>query len=140
MAFFQKVRFVFQISQSPNLPKRLFQKLSWTWNLNKLFTDMGGKFKFQAQDSFLEYFFERLGDLKKESHFLKKGTFTQGRASGSFWSTSLLYICSVRFFLQLAPHRTKVQNIFIRKQISLNIHTIRNGHFNQRLFWGLFDL
>ena len=47
-------------------------------------TDMGGKFKFQAQDSFLEYFFERLGDLKKESHFLKKGTFTQGRASGSF--------------------------------------------------------
>ena len=29
---------------------------------------MGGNFKFQAQDSF----FRRLGDLKNESHFLKK--------------------------------------------------------------------
>ena len=28
VAFFQKKRFVFQISQSPNLPKKLFQKLS----------------------------------------------------------------------------------------------------------------
>ena len=33
---------------------------------------MGGNFKFQVQDSFLEYFFLRFGDLKKESHFLKK--------------------------------------------------------------------
>ena len=40
--------------KSPNLPKKLFQKLSWAWNLNKLLTDMGGNFKFQAQDSFLE--------------------------------------------------------------------------------------
>ena len=29
------------------------------------FTEIGGKFKFQAQDSFLEYFFLRFGDLKK---------------------------------------------------------------------------
>ena len=35
---------------------------------------MGGNFKFQAQDSFLEYVFWG-GDLKNESHFLKKGTF-----------------------------------------------------------------
>ena len=47
--FFQKVRFVFQISQ-----KNYSKKLSWAWNLNKLFTDMDGNFKFQAQDSFLE--------------------------------------------------------------------------------------
>ena len=34
------------------------------------------KFKFQAQDSLLEYFFFlRFGDLKNESHFLKKTTF-----------------------------------------------------------------
>ena len=52
VAFFQKVRFVFQISQSPK--KIISKKLSWAWNLNKLFTDMGGNFKFQAQDSFLE--------------------------------------------------------------------------------------
>ena len=34
-------------------------------------------FKFQAQDSF----FGRLGDLKNESHFLKKGTFSPFRFS-----------------------------------------------------------
>ena len=49
VAFFQKVRFVCQIS-----PKNYSKKLSWAWNLNKLFTDMGGNFKFQDQDSFLE--------------------------------------------------------------------------------------
>ena len=32
---------------------------------------MGGNFKFRAQDSI----FGRLGDLKNESHFLKKATF-----------------------------------------------------------------
>ena len=37
---------------------------------------MAGNFKFQAQDSFLNNFFGRLGDLKNQSHFLKKGTFT----------------------------------------------------------------
>ena len=36
------------------------------------FSVLGGKFQFQAQDSFLEYFFWRIGDLKNESHFLKK--------------------------------------------------------------------
>ena len=45
--FFQKV-------QSPNLQKNIFQK-----------TILNLKFKFQAQDSFLEYFFWRFGDLKK---------------------------------------------------------------------------
>ena len=48
------------------------EKLSWAWNLNLLFTVFGGKFKFQAQDSFSEYFFWRFGDLKNASHFLKK--------------------------------------------------------------------
>ena len=33
---------------------------------------MGGNFKFQVQDSFWNNFFGRLGDLKNESHFLKK--------------------------------------------------------------------
>ena len=33
---------------------------------------MGGNFKFQVQDSDLEYLFLRFGDLKKESHFVKK--------------------------------------------------------------------
>ena len=58
MAFFQKVQFVFQISK---YPKKIIPK-----------TILNLKFKFQAHDSFLEYFF---GDLKKESHFLKKATF-----------------------------------------------------------------
>ena len=38
---------------------------------------MGGNFKFQVQDSFWNIFFRRLGDLKDESHFLKKTTFTK---------------------------------------------------------------
>ena len=52
VAFFQKVRSIFQISQSPQkiIPKN-----------EKLFTDMDRNIKFQAQDSFLEYF---LGDLE----------------------------------------------------------------------------
>ena len=40
--------------------------------MNLLSTVIGGEFKFQVQDSDLEYFF---GDLKNTSHFLKKGTF-----------------------------------------------------------------
>ena len=51
VAFFQKLTFVFQISQNYS------RKLSWPWNLSKLFTDMGGNFHFQAQNSFLDYFF-----------------------------------------------------------------------------------
>ena len=46
VAFFQKVRFVFQISK-----KNYSKSLSWAWNLNKLFTVMGGKFKCQVQDN-----------------------------------------------------------------------------------------
>ena len=33
------------------------KSLSWAENLNKLFTDLGRKFKFSAQDSDLEYLF-----------------------------------------------------------------------------------
>ena len=33
------------------------KSLSWAENLNKLFIDLGGKFKFSAQDSELEYLF-----------------------------------------------------------------------------------
>ena len=43
------------------------KSLSWAENLNKLFTVLGGKFKFSAQDSDLEYSFWRsknLPDLK----------------------------------------------------------------------------
>ena len=38
---------------------RYSKSLSWAENLNKLFTDLGGKFKFSAQDSDLEYLFWR---------------------------------------------------------------------------------
>ena len=40
--------------------KNYSKKLSWAWNLNKLFIDKGGNFKFQAQDSFFGIIF--LGD------------------------------------------------------------------------------
>ena len=41
--------FVFQISQSSKW--KYSKKLSWAWNLNLLFTVIGGKFKFQVQFS-----------------------------------------------------------------------------------------
>ena len=37
------------------LQNKYSNSLSWAENLNKLFTDLGGKFKFSAQDSDLEY-------------------------------------------------------------------------------------
>ena len=52
-AFFQKVRFVFQISQS--LKTLIPKKLSWAWNLKFPPKSVNNLFKFQAQDSFLEY-------------------------------------------------------------------------------------
>ena len=65
--FFQKVWCVFQFS------KKYSKLLSWTWNLNFPPITVNNKFKFQAQDGNLEYFY--FGDLKNESHFLKKATF-----------------------------------------------------------------
>ena len=50
--FFQKVQFDFS-----NLPKKIFKSLSWAGNLNELYTFVGGKFKFQVQDSDIDYFF-----------------------------------------------------------------------------------
>ena len=61
--------------KSPNLQKKYSKFLSLAWNLNLLFTVIGGKYKFQVQDSNLEYLFRRFGDLKNTSHFLKKATF-----------------------------------------------------------------
>ena len=58
--------------KSPNLQKKIFQK-----NILSL------KFKFQAQLNFKlrivfwNIFFFRFGDLKNETHFLKKATFSK---------------------------------------------------------------
>ena len=52
-----------------NLQHKIFQKtilnLKFKFPAKKHFTVIGGKLKFQAQDSFLEYLFLRFGDLKK---------------------------------------------------------------------------
>ena len=75
VAFFQKVWFIFQISKSP---KKYSKNLSWAWNLNlppitvKCF---GRKFKFQVQDSFLEYFFGDLEIWKTNRALWKKNIF-----------------------------------------------------------------
>ena len=42
-----------------NFQNKYSKSLSWEWNLNQLFTVVNGKFKFQVQDSDLEYFFLR---------------------------------------------------------------------------------
>ena len=63
MPFFQKVRFVFQISQSPKIiiPKNYPELEIW----KKMFTDMCGNFQFQAQDSFFRIFFWEIGRFEK---------------------------------------------------------------------------
>ena len=43
-----------RFSNLPISQKNYSKNLSWAWNLNKLFTVMGGNFKFQVQDSDLE--------------------------------------------------------------------------------------
>ena len=75
MAFFRKRDAFFT---SPNLKKKIFQKA--ILNL---------KFKFQAQDSFLEYFFWRFGDLKKRIALSEKkptlACISLGRLSLASW-------------------------------------------------------
>ena len=70
VAFFQKVRFVFQISQSPKkiVPKN-YPKLE-IWISCLLIWAGISNFKFRIV--FWNNFFGRLGDLKNESDFLKK--------------------------------------------------------------------
>ena len=57
--------------------KKKSKSLSWAENLNKLFTDMGGKFKFSAQDRDLEYFFEK---EKSSCIFWRYPTFTKKKS------------------------------------------------------------
>ena len=89
VAFIQKVWCVCQISKSP---KKYSKSLSWTWNLNFPPITVNNKFKFQAQDSNLEYFY--FGDLdiwKTNSTFWKKATFKNpaaGPANGVSKETS----------------------------------------------------
>ena len=64
VTFFQKVWFVFQTSKPP---KKIFQKIILRLNV------IGGKFKFQVQDSFLEFVF-----LEIRNHtFWRKATFNR---------------------------------------------------------------
>ena len=69
-AFFSESEIRF--SNFPISQKNYSKKLSWAWNLNKLFTDMGGNFQFQAQDSFLEYFFWKIGKFEKRISLSEK--------------------------------------------------------------------
>ena len=70
MAFFQKVRFVFQISQSSKkiIPKNYPELEIWISCL----LIWAGISNFKLRIVFWNNFFGRLGDLKNESHFLNK--------------------------------------------------------------------
>ena len=73
-AFFSESEIRF--SNLPISQKNYSKKLSWAWNLKFPPISVSNLFKFQAQDSFLEYFFWEIWNLKNESHFLKKATFS----------------------------------------------------------------
>ena len=72
MAFFQKVQFVLQISKSR---KKIFQK---TISRQYHFTFIVGKFKFQAQDSFLDFFLDIWRFEKQIALSEKKPPLTKG--------------------------------------------------------------
>ena len=73
VAFFQRVRFVFQISQSPQkiIPKNYSELEIWISCL--LIWARISNLKLRIV--FWNNIFGRLGDFKNESHFLKKGIF-----------------------------------------------------------------
>ena len=75
--------------------KNYSKSLSWTWNLNFPPITVNNKFKFQAQDSNLEYFY--FGDLeiwKTNRTLWKKVTFSIYVWKGVFSSVSAaLYYC-----------------------------------------------
>ena len=50
------------------LQNKYSKSLSWADNLKKLFSDIGGKFKFSAKDSDLEYLFWRCKNPPVSSH------------------------------------------------------------------------
>ena len=61
----------FQISKI-----KIFQITILSLKFEFVVSVIGVKFKFQVQDSDLEYFFWRFGFLKNTWHFLKKANFT----------------------------------------------------------------
>ena len=86
------------------------KSLSWAENLNKLFTDLGGKFKFSAQDSDLGYLFWQykvLTQLRKENFTI----FGQERLS-TYLSTKNNW-----FLIELFGFSNGIQ-IFIHKYCS----------------------
>ena len=75
VAFFQKVKLIFQISKSPkkNIPKDYpeFEIQNFRPYQN---TVMGGNFKFQVQDSFSEYFLLEIWKFEKRIALSEKKT------------------------------------------------------------------
>ena len=84
---------------------KLRQKLSWAWNLNVFFTVIGGKFKFQVQDSFLEQKLEAQRSAWPKNKEIKKFTSSKWWAGGT--------ISNIRGYLQiglaLQHHRMLLQ-------------------------------
>ena len=77
VAFFQKEKSFFR---SPNLKRRIFQKtisnLKFKIPAQNSIMLLKGILNFKFKIVFWNIFFLRFGDLKNESHFLKKATFS----------------------------------------------------------------
>ena len=76
----------------------------------KLFTVFGGKFKFQGQNSDLEYFFGRFGDLTNPSHFLKKSHLYYYIIAGKAIN---FYFLIAAIFLIKVNKISKINNFFL---------------------------
>jgi hypothetical protein len=98
VASFKKVRCIFYISKSP---KKILQKTILNW-----------KFKFQAQDSFLEYFY--FGDLKNESLFLKKNTPLVRHSRLPCRNSKIIFVLGADKSLERLESKTRNEPIFLR--------------------------
>ena len=104
MPFFRKWDSFFK---SPSLPKKLFQKLSWAWNLKFPTISVNKLFKFQAQGSYLEYFLEIWRFEKRIALSEKKSPLVEVRVIRFFFSIDF---CTKKAIYYTSPAQFLLEN------------------------------
>ena len=111
VAFFQKVRFVFQISKSS---KKIFQKtilnLKFKFPANNTLLLLAGNLNFKLRIVFWNIFFEDLEIWKTHRTFWKKATFT------NFWIYRVCNLKGKKYYMglkEIAKISTLVETTYI---------------------------
>ena len=127
VAFYQKVRFLFQISRST---KKKSKSLSWTWNLKFPPITVNNLFKFQAQDSALDSLFLEI--WKTNRTFWKKATFSY-YCELTKWRLYIYYLverAQLRYRILIFGRQCFERRVVFLKK-SINNWWLFNKHFKQ---------